>query len=168
MPPPPQSFYQSHPAQAQSQAYPPSLRSPPSPDPWPRFPSTYGALLDFLMPQPSYDATQGTSTAPWSGLHPPSYPLCFAYQDNTIITRALSGLRDYFDRDQLFDRVTPSNAHVFWDALQSVYSEVVYDKERWLTSVVVLLAKLIQALSDAEFGKEELKIRREQLRWEPS
>ncbi|KAJ7735871.1 hypothetical protein DFH07DRAFT_1064982 [Mycena maculata] len=68
----------------------------PARDIWPPFPQTYSELFEFEMPPPpAADNTTTTSTAPWSGLNAPPFPLCYSYLDPSISDRAMDGFKEY-------------------------------------------------------------------------
>jgi hypothetical protein len=98
------------------------------------------------MPEPAPDKTNTVTTAPWSGKDPPSYPLCYSYRDQTIIPRALQGLRSYIDRRHWWRKATPAEAANLWESLEFQYQTGEYEKESWLAPVMTILRMIVMSL----------------------
>ncbi|KAJ6597348.1 hypothetical protein B0H10DRAFT_2232155 [Mycena sp. CBHHK59/15] len=98
------------------------------------------------MPEPAPDMTNTITTAPWSGRDPPQYPLCYSYRDQTIIPRALKGLRDYIDRKHWWSKQTPAEATTLWANLEVQYQAGEYEKESWLAPVMTIMRMIVMAL----------------------
>ncbi|KAJ6464598.1 hypothetical protein DFH09DRAFT_1226354 [Mycena vulgaris] len=113
---------------------------------WPPFPQTYGELFEFEMPPTAADHTTTKSTAPWSGLNPPPFPLCYSYLDSSIPCRAMEGFKEYLINHHSLTRPTPPGARYSWELLRNSYQGLPITQESWLEPVLTSFNHIVQAL----------------------
>ncbi|KAJ7125896.1 hypothetical protein C8R44DRAFT_780709 [Mycena epipterygia] len=118
----------------------------PAPNIWPPFPLTYGELFEFEMPPTAVDNTTTKSTAPWSGLNAPPFPLCYSYLDPSIPNRAMDGFKEYITNRGFLNHSTPQLAHSYWEQLEDDYQGLPITDETWLEDVLRKFTDIVKLL----------------------